>query len=199
MTSETGTELTMSDFSSSKLFYYHVAQKHRRYCRLKHLIKPDCRTIIPEMELRDGLKVLDVACGNGKLLFALADILRDFEFKGIDISDSQIARCKRKNKDQKIEFILSPADHLPFKDYSFDVVTCTNAIHLFPQRVRVIDEIYRVLKPDGKLYLLDGVWKSQWRQKLDKILRQTKFIHPQKKYLSRSSILSKSYLVIETK
>ena len=189
----------MTENLTPHLFYNHIAQKHKTYFPLKHIIKPDCRTIIPEIELYDGLKILDAACGNGKLLFALAEILKIFEFKGIDISEKIINHCNKKNKFSQIEFIVSPADHLPFGDNFFDIITCTNSIRLFPQRVRAIDEFHRVLKPNGKLYLLDGIYSKDWKNKFDKILRQTKFIQPQKKYLSRSSILSKSYLVIATK
>lgn len=189
----------MTDLETTKLFYHHIAQKHKKYLPFKHITKPDCRTIIPEIELREELKILDIACGNGKLLFALAEIIKQFEFKGIDISEKMITRCKKRNKFPQIEFFISPADNLPFDDDYFDIITCTNAIRLFPQRVRAIDEMHRVLKKDGILYLMDGISSKKWKRRLDKILRQTKFIRPRKKYLPRSAIFSKSYLVIAKK
>lgn len=189
----------MSDLQTTKLFYHHIAQKHKRYLFLKHITKPDCRTIITEIELGDRLKILDVACGKGKLLFALADILSDGEFKGIDISPKMIQRAINKNRFSQIQFLISPAEQLPFEDNYFDIVTCTNAIRLFQQRMRAIDEMHRVLKVGGKLYLMDGIYSKKWKNKFDKILRQTKFIQPIRKYLSRSALLSKSYLVIATK
>jgi len=189
----------MPNNTSTKLFYKQSAQKHKKYLPLKHLLNPECRTIIPEIELKDDIKLLDVACGNGKLLFTLAGILKSFEFKGIDVSEKMIRRCKRKNIFSEIEFLTSPADNLPFDDNYFDIITCTNAVSLFAQRVKAIDEIYRVLKPMGKFYILDGVRGAEWKQKFDKMLRQTKFIQPRKKYLPRSSIIRKSYLIIETK
>ncbi|MEE4311262.1 MAG: class I SAM-dependent methyltransferase [candidate division KSB1 bacterium] len=189
----------MADLHSTKLFYYHVADKHRTYSPLKHLFKPDARTAIPEIEIKDGMRILDVACGNGKLIFAMSDILHDFQFDGIDISESKINRCNRKNKNDNVAFHVSSADSMPFDDNTFDVVTFCNAVHLIPQKVKSIDEIHRVLKEGGKMYLLAGISKMSWKQKLEKILRQTKFIRPLKKYLPRSAIFSKSFFVIATK
>ena len=189
----------MLNNDSTKLFYKQIMQKHKKYLPLKHLLKPESRTIIPEIDLKDDIKLLDVACGKGKLLFTLAGILKSFEFKGIDVSEKMIGRCKKKNIFSEIEFLVSPADKLPFDDNYFDIITCTNAVSLFSQRVKAIDEMYRVLKPKGKLYILDGVRGTEWKQKFDKMLRQIKFIQPRKKYLPRSSIMRKSYLIIETK
>ena len=176
-----------------------MALRYRKISPLKHIIYPDCLTIIPEIDLHDGLRILDVGCGKGKLLFKIADILKKSEIKGIDISKKVIEYCTKKNKYSNIEFLVSPVDNLLFDDDYFDIITCTNSIDFFPQRVRAIDEIYRVLKPGGKFFLLNAFNSQKWRKNFDKMLRQTKFIQPRKKYLPRSSILSKSYLVIATK
>ena len=185
--------------TSDKSFYRHVASKYRKVSRLRHLWYPDCRTIIPEMDLDDDLQILDVGCGNGRLMFTLAGFLPKCEFYAIDSSISAIKKCIRKNKNDLIKFSLAAAEKLPFGDEYFDIITCTNTFHLLPQRVRAIDEMHRVLKPGGKMFLLEGIYRNDYKQKFDKILRQTKFIRPQKKFLLQSAILNKSYLVIATR
>jgi len=185
--------------NSNKNFYRHVAQKYQRSFPLRNLLNPDCRTIIPEMDLDDGLRLLDVGCGDGKLLFALAGFLQSCELYGVDISEKKIRKCQKKKKSNSIKFNLAAAEKLPFEDEYFDAITCTNLIHHLPQRVRAIDEMYRVLKPGGILYILEGIHSKSYKQKFDKMLRQTKFIKPQKRYLPQSSIINKSYFIVESK
>lgn len=173
--------------------------KYERISPCRHLWYPDARTIIPEMDLDDGLRILDVGCGNGTLIFVLANFLPNCEFHGVDSSGKQIKKCIRKNKYDNIKFLQAEAEKLPFDDEYFDFITCANTIHLLPQRVRAIDEMYRVLKPGGNLYLLEAIHSQQYKNKFDKILRQSRFIRPQKKFLPRSALINKSYLVIESK
>jgi len=189
----------MTEVKTTVLFYNHVAQKYKTSFPLKHIINPETLTIIPELELDEGIKMLDVACGDGNLLFTLANIISDGEFKGVDVSKKSVNRNNKKNKFSHLEFLTAPAENLPFPDNEFDIVTCTNAIYLFQQRVKALDEMYRVLRPGGKTYILEGIHNKDWKQKFDKILRQTMFIQPRKKYLPRSAMISKSYLIVATK
>ncbi len=189
----------MQQQTTTKVFYNHVAQKYKTSMPIKHVLQPECRTIIPEIDLFEGMRLLDVACGNGKLVFGIAQIISDSELHGVDSSNSKIARNVKRNSNSNIHFETAPADNLPFDNNYFDVITCANAVHSFPQKVRAIDEMHRVLKNGGHLYILEGVRSKDWKQKFDKTLRQTMFIQPRKKYLQRSSILRKSYLIIATK
>ena len=189
----------MQQETTTKVFYNHVAQKYKTSVPIKHLVNPECRTIIPEIDLFEGMRLLDVACGNGRLISGIAQIISDSELYGVDSSNSKIARNEKKHPNSNIHFQTATADNLPFDNNYFDVITCTNAIHCFPQKVRAIDEMHRVLKNGGYLYILEGIRSKDWKQKFDKTLRQTMFIQPRKKYLQRSSILNKSYLIIAAK
>lgn len=104
--------------------------------------------IIYEIPL--GSKVLDVGANDGALLQVLKD-KRDCEVYGVDMSEVAIAKAKEKG----IDVILSDAEHLPFEDATFDVVTLNEVlIHLVNPAI-VLKEIRRVLKPSG--YLLGSV------------------------------------------
>jgi ubiquinone/menaquinone biosynthesis C-methylase UbiE len=189
----------MEELETSKLFYRQMAKRYERRFPLFHLTDPDSRTIIPELDLKNGLSILEVGCGNGKFLFTLANILSHFTAKGIDTSVGAIKSNNRKNKFSQLEFVHGSGESIPFPENHFDIVCCSNNMKFFPQKVRAIDEMYRVLKPGGHCYILEGIASNDWKQKYDKILRQTKFIQPRKKYLSRSSVFCKSYLVIASK
>ena len=166
---------------------------------IHRLFKPDSLSILPEINFRENLKFLDVGCKNGRLLFKLASFLNNYEFHGLDINSSNIKKNQARNKFDNIKFHSAPAENMPFNNEYFDIVVCTNALHYFPQRVRALDEMHRVLKHGGELYLLEGVDGNEWKNKLDKILRQSKFILPRKKYLSKTALFNKSYLIHYTK
>jgi len=51
------------------------------------------------------------------------------------------------------------------------------------------------LKSGGELYLLEGIRNRKWKNRLEKIIRQSKFILPEKKYLPRTAILNRSYFI----
>ena len=53
-------------------------------------------------------------------------------------------------------FVNGDAEHLPFADGSFDVVTCSNSFHHYPHQAHAIREMVRVLRPGGWLMLIDG-------------------------------------------
>jgi len=174
---------------------------YQRIARLlaKHhvhrLFTPDCLSILSELNLKENQKFLDVGCRNGRLLFALASFLGDSELHGIDIDSRHIHKNQSRNKHEHVRFQCAPAENLPYENSYFDIIVCTNALNHFPQRVRALDEMHRVLKPGGELYLLEGFRDDKWKNRFDKILRQSKFIRPEKKYLPRTALFSKSYLV----
>ena len=159
------------------------------------LVKPDCLSILPELKLLPNLKILDVGCGNGKLLFKLASFLKDCQLHGIDIRPNQIHKNQSKKNEKNLNFHCAPSDDLPFENDYFDILTCTNALQKFPQKVRSLDEMYRVLKSNGEFYLLEGTRDNKWKNKFEKILRQSKFIRPEKKYLPRTALFAKSYFI----
>lgn len=159
------------------------------------LVKPDCISILPELKLRPNLKILDVGCGNGRLLFKLAALLKDCELHGIDIKPHQIHKNQSKNNYGNLLFQCAPSENLPFESEYFDILTCTSALQKFPQKLRSLDEMYRVLKSNGEFYLLEGTRDNKWKNKFEKILRQSKFIRPEKKYLPRTALFAKSYFI----
>lgn len=162
---------------------------------LHRLIKPDCLSLLPELNLRSEQKILDIGCSNGRLLFTLATFLEDCDLYGLDIAAGKIRKNQKRNRYKNLQFHCAPAENLPFQNNFFNIITCTNALDNFPQRVRALDEMFRVLKPSGELYVLEGIRNDSWKQKFDKILRQSKFIRPEKKYLPRTAVFSKSYFI----
>ena len=94
--------------------------------------------------------ILDVATGTGRLPLAL---LRHRQFHGrvigADLSRKMLARAAAKIDDPRVTLIWTPAEHLPFPDDTFDVVTCLEAVEFMIHREAVLRELVRVLRPDG--------------------------------------------------
>lgn len=102
-----------------------------------------------------GAKVLDIGCGNGRNLFFLSDKFQVTGY-GLDTSTAAIAEAKKLSGDLPIHYeVATMADDLPVDDGSQDLVLDMMASHFLnaKDRTELRDEIFRVLKPGGWLYL----------------------------------------------
>ena len=104
--------------------------------------------------------VLDVGCGTGAVtLVAKTRAGKDGKVYGIDPAPEMIAVARSKAIRQKLEidFRVGVIESLPFPDASLDVVTSSLMMHHLPDglKVRGLAEIYRVLKPGGRLLIAD--------------------------------------------
>jgi ubiquinone/menaquinone biosynthesis C-methylase UbiE len=105
-----------------------------------------------------GHSALDVACGPGFLTMAFA--ARCASAVGFDATDVFLERARREAARRaipNIEFRAGDAEQLPFADASFDVVACRAAFHHFARPARVLAEMVRVLKADGRILVADLV------------------------------------------
>ena len=110
--------------------------------------------------IKPGDSVLDVGCGTGAVtLMAKNSAGKDGHVYGIDPAPEMIAvaRSKAARKGLEIDYRLGVIEALPFTDASLDVVTSSLMIHHLPDdlKVRGLAEIYRVLKPGGRLLVFD--------------------------------------------
>ncbi|WP_054861646.1 methyltransferase domain-containing protein [Gracilibacillus sp. JCM 18860] len=106
--------------------------------------------------LSDGDSVLDLAPGPGYLSMELAK-LGDFQITGLDISD-KLVQMAQNNADKaglNIDFRHGDAANMPFDDQSFHLIVCRAAFKNFAQPVKCLNEMRRVLKPGGKVVIID--------------------------------------------
>jgi len=106
--------------------------------------------------LSPGSRVLEVAPGPGFFAIELAK-LGDFVIAGLDISQTfvEMAAANAHNAGVKIDFQLGNAATMPFADESFDFIYCSAAFKNFSEPVKALDEMYRVLRPDGEALIVD--------------------------------------------
>ena len=112
------------------------------------------------VDLAPGESVLDVGCGTGSLaLAAKRRVGRTGMVTGIDASPEMIERARRKatNNGDGIHFEVARVESLPFPNESFDAVLSTLMMHHLPRptRERCVSEMRRVLRPGGRMLVVD--------------------------------------------
>ena len=100
--------------------------------------------------------VLDVGCGTGEFeTFILRDNPKQ-QIKGVDISEQMLLVARQKFiAHPNVSFQIAGASNLPFANHSFDIIVSASAFHFFDDPVAALAEMKRVLKPDGKVFILD--------------------------------------------
>ncbi|MBL8161678.1 MAG: class I SAM-dependent methyltransferase [Anaerolineae bacterium] len=106
---------------------------------------------------RPGIRILDVACGSGVVTRKFAERNGNSgQIIGFDINPDMIAIAQVKQPSSIIEWREGNVLELPFQDSTFDIVTCQHGLMFFEDRVKGLQEMYRVLVPGGSLVVL--VW-----------------------------------------
>lgn len=108
--------------------------------------------LVEEVQIPKAARVLDVATGTGKVALASARVVGlQGRVVGVDLSAGMLAQAQRKARDLPVEFREMDAEELQFADDTFDVVLCGFAVFFFPNMVRGMREMYRVLRPGGRV------------------------------------------------
>jgi ubiquinone/menaquinone biosynthesis C-methylase UbiE len=109
------------------------------------------------------LRVLDVACGTGRTLRQLATAYPEHRYYGLDLSPYYVQVARKQLGDVvNASFVTDNAEHMPFRDDYFDVVTSVFLFHELPTNARrnVLREIHRVLRPGGLVVIEDSAQRS---------------------------------------
>lgn len=100
--------------------------------------------------------LLDIGCGSGIYFEALAP--RAGSVHGVDASPEMIAVARAFCRERRLDHFLAvagSAECLPYPPDTFDIVIAMDVLHHVPSTDRVVDEVYRVLKPGGKFFVFE--------------------------------------------
>jgi len=135
------------------------------------------RKLVSLLELGDKPYVLDLGCGTGWTLRYAANRWQG-EFYGVDISSKMVERAQAKSRSYgNLHFYKSRVEELPFDDDFFDVVLSSYAFHHFSNPEKALREANRVLKPKGKLYILDMTANNAFTRLVDRFTRKMEAAH----------------------
>lgn len=102
-------------------------------------------------------EALDVACGPGVLVCALAKLVQGAT--GIDLTPAMLDQARRNQQEQglsNVSWELGDATALAYQDQRFSIVTCRFAFHHFPEPLRVLREMRRVCRPGARIVVADS-------------------------------------------
>ena len=120
--------------------------------------------------------VLDVGCGTGALLHAIARTFPGACLTGVDLSTDMLAVARTK-VDPKVTLRQGRAENLPFADEAFDVVVSSSVLHYLRAPDAALREMRRVLKPGGRVVICDWCDDYLACRLCDRILRMVNRAH----------------------
>ncbi|MCL5115903.1 MAG: ubiquinone/menaquinone biosynthesis methyltransferase [Firmicutes bacterium] len=116
---------------------------------------------VGRLHIQPGDRVLDVGCGTGTMTRLMAQYAgEEGEVVGIDPSEAMLSEARRQETEAgsaRIRWVEGMAEHLPFDDNQFDGVTAQFSLRNMTDWVQGLREMTRVLKPGGRLVLLEMV------------------------------------------
>ncbi|GAA0599828.1 2-heptaprenyl-1,4-naphthoquinone methyltransferase [Virgibacillus siamensis] len=152
-------------YQSKEERVHHVFEKiYNNYDSMNSIIsfkrhKAWRRDVMKRMQVAPGSSALDVCCGTGDWSFSLAEATgKEGTVIGIDFSSNMLSVAREKNNNAQYEhlsFIQGNAMNLPYNDNSFDYVTIGFGLRNVPDYMTVLKEMYRVVKPGGKVVCLE--------------------------------------------
>lgn len=126
----------------------------------------------------DQGKVLDAGTGPGTLARNLARQQPQLQVYGIDLSADmiQLARdhTQREQLTERVHFDVGNIAHLPYPDHAFDLIVSTISMHHWYELEQPLRELYRVLRPGGRLLIYD--FRFMKAQTLEQALASTPFV-----------------------
>jgi ubiquinone/menaquinone biosynthesis C-methylase UbiE len=115
------------------------------------------RNLLMQAKIRPGMNVLDLGCGTGTLTLMVKRAHPDVNITGLDGDPQVLEIAREKSRGLQIQWDQGFVTALPYPDSVFDMVVSSLVIHHLDtdDKQRALAEIYRVLKPQGELHILD--------------------------------------------
>lgn len=125
------------------------------------LFGPSHRAMIRRIKAVAGdrpVTLLDVGCGTGVFAARVREALPNVTVWGIDLSSGMLHKGQPRWRQltDDVQPVKADSERIPFADGTFDFVTCANSFHHYPRQDRAVAEMTRVLRPGGRLMIIDG-------------------------------------------
>ncbi len=126
-------------------------------------LKPQKRKLSNEINFLLPGRLLEIGVGNGSHL----KYYNTHQITGIDTSGAMIERAK-KNKKENTELIQMDGENLHFQEEYFDYAVLSHVIAVVDNPEKMLEEVYRVLKPGGQIFILNHFTPNNWLSRFDK-------------------------------
>jgi ubiquinone/menaquinone biosynthesis C-methylase UbiE len=119
--------------------------------------------LVERLDLRGSERVLDIACGTGRLEELLREQHPGLDVTGVDLSPDMLTVAReRLPEDARTRWLQGTDESVKLPEASFDLVTCNNAFHLFPDQQASLHRMARLVRPGGLVALID--WCREYPQ-----------------------------------
>lgn len=114
-----------------------------------------CREVARRASLEPRGRLLDLATGTGKIAVCARRLYPLAEIVGADFSEEMLSTAASKHRVERIRWVVADANRLPFQDGEFDAITQGYLLRNVEDLRGVLDEQFRVIKPGGRLVVLE--------------------------------------------
>lgn len=114
------------------------------------------KAILPRHGMREGLTIADICCGIGDFAVLVHKEFKPARLVALDHSKSSLSYARKVAADfgiQGIEYIYGDAAEMLIEDDQFDFVTCRHSLQVFDRPELILQELYRICKPGGRVYV----------------------------------------------
>jgi ubiquinone/menaquinone biosynthesis C-methylase UbiE len=119
---------------------------------------------LQHVQIKENFTILDVGCGGGRTIQKIAALATKGKVYGVDYADGSVAASRARNAQLiqagRVEIKQGSVSQLPFPDNQFDLVTAVETQYYWPDLVKDMQEIRRVVKPSGTLLVIAESYKK---------------------------------------
>jgi ubiquinone/menaquinone biosynthesis C-methylase UbiE len=146
----TGENLRMNRMYNRIAPFYHIAESVFGWLLAGVRMKRERKKIISLMNLKPGIRLLEVSPGSGVFQPLLREALgKDAQIASIDLSMPMLEQCCKQHSHLQIPLIQANAEHLPFADQSFDALFHIGGINRFNHPEAALADFVRVVRKGG--------------------------------------------------
>ncbi len=152
---------------------YCTADAKREFDRWSHrydrdllqwlFFEPAHRMLLDTLNAADE-HILDVGCGTAVFATRVLERFPQTRVCGLDLSPGMLLQGQERLRcaTGRMNLVQGDSERLPFASNTFDAVTCAHSFHHYPHQERVVAEMHRVLRPGGRLLIIDGDRDGLW-------------------------------------
>ncbi len=178
--------LTHDRVFSDESYAEDYARQHRK---MAEMFGREYEKKLSRRGFRSG-RIIDVGCGFGAMNLLLAGNFLQTELVGIDLSEPLLRLAMEAAKEagfgERLKFEKADVQQIPYEDNCFDVAINTNMVHLVEDPIRMLDEIERVVAPEGVVFIAD--LRRSWLGLVEKEIRSGLTVREAKDLFSRSRL-----------
>ncbi|HYC85714.1 MAG TPA: class I SAM-dependent methyltransferase [Chryseosolibacter sp.] len=125
-------------------------------------LRPQKKALVAEINRLPEGDLLDIGVGNG----AQITLYKKHKITGIDTSEAMLEIARKRNR--AINLLRMNGEALSFANESFDYVVLSHVIAVIDNPDRLLEEVFRVLRPDGRVLILNHFTPDNWLRHLDR-------------------------------